>query len=211
VVLCSPRLLDDELRASLAYFPASVLVNRALDSDSTSVLRTNDDHGSRAAVEHLLQRGHRAIGMLAGPERSFSGRVRAQGYLGAMDDAGVRRDPDWIQHGLPMVEASQQTAVDLLTRHPELTALFCFNDLVAVGAMKACAELGRVVGEDFAIIGYDDIPLASLVTPALTTVHVPRYELGYQAGKMLLAQISGEYVKRDAWLTVELVVRASAP
>jgi DNA-binding LacI/PurR family transcriptional regulator len=110
-----------------------------------------------------------------------------------------------------MVDASQQAAIDLLTRNPELTALFCFNDLVAVGALKACAELGRAVPEDIAIVGFDDIPLASLVTPALTTIHLPRYELGWLAGETVLRSINGETSGTDTVLPVELVIRASAP
>jgi LacI family transcriptional regulator len=211
LILCSPRLGGDELRATLSYFPTLVLVNRVLESESVCALRPADEAGGRLAVEHFIQRGHTAIGMLSGPERSFSGGLRTKGFISALEAAGIVYDPGWIQACSPMVDASQRAAVDLLTQHPELTALFCFNDLVAVGAVKACEQLGRTVPGDVAIIGFDDIPLASLVTPSLTTISIPRYELGYQAGKSLLAQINGKTPKRDTILPVELVIRASAP
>jgi LacI family transcriptional regulator len=149
--------------------------------------------------------------MLAGPERSFSGQVRTEGYRKALAEAGILYNANWLRHCLPMVDASQQIAVDLLTAHPELTALFCFNDLVAVGALKACAQIGRNVPDDIAIIGYDDIPLASLVTPALTTIHLPRYKTGRLACETLLAQINGQSPSAEIVLPVELIIRASAP
>lgn len=212
VVICSSRLDEDDLRTSLSYFPAQVLVNRVLENSSAVALLSDDENGVYNAVKHLLQHGHRAIGMLAGPERSFTGRLRLKGYLKALDDAEITHDPGWVQHCPPMVDASQQAAISMLTRYPDLTALVCFNDLVAVGALKACVFLERTVPADMAIIGFDDIPLASLVTPSLSTIHVPRYELGRLAGKMLLAQIHGEKnLENNCVLPVKLVIRGSTP
>lgn len=111
-----------------------------------------------------------------------------------------------------MVEGGRQAARELLTARPELTALFCHNDLVAVGVLQACAELGRCVPGDLAVVGYDDIPLADLVTPPLTTCRVPRYELGEWAMKLLLDQVDGSPGQCDpVVLQPELIVRASAP
>src|SRR5690606_33925114 len=132
LILCSPRLLDAELSAALSYFSAAVLINRVIPDHDSFAIRSDDDHGAELAVRHLVGRGHRAIGMLAGPERSFSSRIRQRGYRSALKDAGIQPPDDWVQFCLPMVEASQAAAVELLTRCPELTALFCFNDLVAV-------------------------------------------------------------------------------
>jgi len=93
-----------------------------------------------------------------------------------------------------------------------MTAIFCHNDLVAVGALQACTELGRRVPDDLAIVGFDDIPLAVLVTPALTTCHIPRYELGSRAMTMLLDYINSDSIEaQHASIQTELVVRASAP
>jgi DNA-binding LacI/PurR family transcriptional regulator len=100
----------------------------------------------------------------------------------------------------------------LLTAHPQLTALFCFNDLVAVGALQACEELKRRVPEDLAIVGHDDIPLAALVSPALTTCRVPRYELGARAVNALLERMRDCPDERShIVLQPELVIRESAP
>jgi LacI family transcriptional regulator len=211
LILCSPRLPDADLINALSYFPACVLVNRVIENHDSAAIRTDDDNGARMAIHHLIQRGHRVIGMLAGPERSYSARIRKTGYLAAFAEAGIPHDDGWIQHCLPMVEASQKAAVDLLGRYPEMTALFCFNDLVAIGAMKACTELGRRVPEDLAIIGFDDIPLASLVTPTLTTVQLPRYEIGRRAAELLFAKLEGQATQNVTVLPIKLILRASAP
>jgi len=110
------------------------------------------------------------------------------------------------------VDGGQGAALALLTVQRELTALVCYNDLVAVGALQACAELGRRVPADLALVGYDDIPLAELVAPPLTTCRVPGDELGRKAVELLLGQIggSGEQGERVV-LRPELVVRTSAP
>jgi DNA-binding LacI/PurR family transcriptional regulator len=100
----------------------------------------------------------------------------------------------------------------LLGAHPGLTALLCYNDLVAVGALQACAELHCAVPERLAIVGFDDIPLAALVTPPLTTCRAPRYELGCEAMRLLLDRINGSPGQHGGVvLRPELVVRASAP
>lgn len=211
LLLCSSRLDKAELGTYLSYFPAQVLINRVLEHETASSVRSDDERGGRLAVEHLLHRGHQAIGLLAGPERSFGGQLRVKGYSDALEAGGVTFNPSWIRHCPPMVDASQQAANDLLTRNPELTAIFCFNDLVAIGALKACRELGRAVPGDIAIVGFDDIPMASLVTPALTTIHTARYELGLLASEILLGHANNHAPRTDNILPVELVVRDSSP
>jgi DNA-binding LacI/PurR family transcriptional regulator len=170
------------------------------------------------AVQHLLDGGHRAVGFLAGPPASRSGRWRAEGYRAVLADAGLPGSPAWMVHCPADVDGGHQAAENLLALHPGLTALFCYNDLVAVGALQACADLGRRVPDDVAVVGFDDITLAALVTPPLTTCRVPRYELGTQAMRLLLAQIDGCSDSADRLrpcaevvLQPELVVRASAP
>lgn len=211
LVLCSSRLNEDDLRLCLRDFSAQVLVNRLLDSTTADIILTHSEEGQRLAVAHLLKRGHRRIGILAGPERSYGSRTRLKGYADAFAETKIAYEPDWIQHCSPTVDASQRITVELLQRHPELTALACYNDLVAVGALKACSTLGVSVPSDIAIVGFDDIPLASLVTPALTTIHVQRYALGRMAGETLMRQLRGEKTRSVQMFPVHLVTRESAP
>jgi LacI family transcriptional regulator len=212
LVLCSSRLSEDELHQAVAAIRPVVLVNRRLVGERVCSVLLDDEGGGRLATRHLLQSGHRAIGLLAGPETSHSGRLRSKGYRAALAEANLPYYPDWVRSCIPVVEGGYEAARDLLTTHPELTSLFCYNDLVAVGALQACAELGRRVPDDLAVVGHDDIPLSALVTPSLTTCRVPRYELGGQAVRLLLDQIEeGPEPCDDTLLPVELIVRASAP
>ncbi len=212
VLLCSSRLDDNELQEAVARHPAAVLINRRLAGNVVGRVLVDDEAGGQEAVQHLLQAGHRAVGFLAGPPASHSGQQRAKGYRAALAAAGLPDTPAWVRHCSPMVAGGLTATRQLLLDHPELTALFCYNDLVAVGALQACAELGRAVPTDLAIVGFDDIPLAALVTPPLTTCRVPRHELGSQAMRLLLDRINGCTEEcQEIVLRPTLVVRASAP
>ena len=111
----------------------------------------------------------------------------------------------------PTVQGGRQIAESLLKAHPEISALFCFNDMVAIGALQASRELGLDVPRDLAIVGYDDIPMAALVTPALTTVRVEVEDMGRIATQLLIDRLEGCAQGCENILTQpELVVRASA-
>ena len=212
LVLCSSRLASRDLRVALDLHPAAVLVNRRLEGVEVGSVMLADEAAARLATQHLLQSGHKAVGFLAGPLTSYSSRQRSKGYRAALTSSGVPYNPQWERPCSFQVEGGRQTAMALLTEHPELTALFCYNDLVAVGALQACVELGRSVPEDLAIVGFDDIPLAALVTPALTTCRVSRHKLGEQAMQLLLDRIDGCAGQcEEIVLKPELVIRASAP
>jgi LacI family transcriptional regulator len=211
LILCSPRLDEAPLRAALKRHAAVVMINRRIES-RFGVIMMNDERGGRLVTEHLLSRGHRAIGYLSGPTLSYSGQLRARGYRAALESADIMPRPEWERCCLPMVESGREEAYDLLTAQPEITALFCYNDLSAVGALQACADLGRRVPDDLAIAGFDDIPLASLVTPPLTTCHVPMYDLGSRAMRLLLEHINGCGGScDDILIEPELIIRDSAP
>jgi LacI family transcriptional regulator len=212
VVLCSSRLDEEALRAMLTRHPTVVLVNRQLEVSEVSTVLLEDKLGAQLLTQHLIDTGHQAIGFLAGPRASMSGSKRAEGYFATLTASALTHDPGWIHSCAPTVQGGHEAAQTLLIQHPELTALFCYNDLVAIGTLKACADLGRTVPDDLAIVGFDDIPLAALVTPPLTTCRVPRYEVGAQAMRLLLDHINGcTDACTEIILSPELIVRASAP
>jgi LacI family transcriptional regulator len=212
VILCSPRSDEKVLQAALEQHAAAVLINRRLADMRLGTVLVNDEQGGRVCTEHLLSRGHRAIGFLSGPSRSYSGQARARGYRATLEAAGITPCPDWTRPCLPVVESGCEATLALLTDQPQLTALFCYNDLSAVGALQACASLGRRVPDDLAIVGFDDIPLARLVTPPLTTCHVPLHDLGKQAMQLLLDHINGCGANcDDIVIEPKLCIRASAP
>jgi len=212
LVLCSSRLDDESLFRILDRFPTSVLIFRKRNGADVGAITIDDVFGSQSAIEHLLKSGHKNIGLLSGPQVSLSTYGRLKGYKAALQKAGIEIKDRWIQHCHPVVEDGQAVAHNLLENNPEITALFCHNDLIAVGALQACNNLGLDVPDDIAIIGYDDIRLSALVTPKLTTLRIPRYEIGELAMQMLLQQISDDtYQPNEVYLKPELIVRQSAP
>ncbi len=212
VMLCSSRLDDEALYKSLSRHASVVLVNRRLNGYEFGCVVIDDEQGGKNITQHLLKSQRQAIGFLAGPLASRSGQKRVAGYRAAMAEAGVAYDPGWIRPCPPSVEGGHKVANRLLSDHPEITALFCYNDLVAIGALQASHDLALTIPDDLAIVGFDDIPLAALVTPALTTCHVSRYEMGVQAMNMLLERINGCTTEcQQVILQPELIIRASAP
>ncbi len=210
VIVCSSRQDNAPLKTALSQFHAVVLVNRRLEGESIPAVLVDDALGGYLITQHLLQMGHTAIGFVAGPAASYSGIKRLQGYQNALADAGVERKAGWVQHCTPTVDDGEEAAHLLLETHPELSALFCYNDLVAVGALRECAAEGRSVPSDMAITGFDDIMLATLVSPALTTCRVPRLKIGSQAVSMLLDCINDEEERvSEIVVKPELMIRAS--
>lgn len=211
VIVCGLRQKEAPIQTALAQFPAVVLVNRRFEEIRFPAVLVDDLLGGYLASQHLLNMGHTAIGFVAGPITSYSGIKRLQGYKQALAEAGIESQDDWVQHCLPTVTDGEKAAHLLLDTHPELSALFCYNDLVALGALNYCAASGRRVPEDIAITGFDDIMLASVVSPALTTCHIPREKLGTLAASMLLDCINDEAEKCDEIVVKpELVIRASS-
>ena len=212
IVLCSSRLDDDELSQVIEQYGAVVLINRRVSIDHAGAVLVDHEQGGHAGTMHLLDRGHREIGFLAGPTFSRGGQQRAQGYYTALKVNGISRNQNRELTCSPTIEGGYRAAGELLSNHPETTALFCYNDLVAIGALRACADLGYHVPDDVAIVGFDDIPLAGLVTPSLTTCHVTRYELGVQAATMLLRKLgNGHEPYEEITLQPDLMIRESAP
>lgn len=213
LLLCSSRLEADILREAIAPFPTVVLVSRKLENACVGIYLVDDEAGGKMATRHLISRGHKKIGFISAPDPSHSGRWRVQGYRDALHEAGLQAEDDWITCCKPVVEEGYKTALRLLSDHLEFTALICHNDLVAGGALRACAELNLHVPDQIAIVGFDDIPMAAVLRPPLTTCHVSRYDLGAQAMSMLLRQIENcdDDSTEHAVISPELIIRASAP
>jgi len=210
LLLCSSRLDDADLENVIQRFPSLVLVSRELSHQDVGTVLINDLLGGEMAASHLIEKGRSAIGLISGPQISHSGQGRLRGYHLALSKNQIPFQPQWVSYCSPNVEGGYQATLALLKQEPFLTALICHNDLVAVGALQACSELGYLVPENISIIGYDDILIAALVTPALTTVRVPRLDLGAKAMSLLLNQINQEGVERKRILiTPELIVRDS--
>lgn len=214
ILIADSRLgARDAARLTTAPVP-TVLVNSQVDEprEGLRAVSIDDYAGARLATEHLLGLRHRAIGFLGVGNRPRSNRRRSEAYRSALVDAGITPQDAWI--ALP--EASDVSLDDaavgeaLLPRllAAGVTAICCYNDMVAVGVLVACRTRGLVVPDDLSIVGFDDVPLARYVAPPLTTIHQPRAELGARAMALLLDLLGGE-AGEDAVITPTLVVRGS--
>jgi LacI family transcriptional regulator len=212
VILCSSRLPVEGLEAQIQRFPAMVVVNRGKLTPRPNLTTVNvDDHrGAQLALQHLLAKGRQRIAYIAGPPASTSSQRRLEGYRSQTSALGLALDTGLIEPASPNTEGGRQAAAALLARRPDLDAIFAFNDLVAVGAVQVCQETGRRVPEDIAVIGVDDIPLATIFRPQLTTLHVDMAQIGNLCMSKLLDIINGESSPASIQVEPELYLRESA-
>lgn len=193
----------------------TVLINQQADAEAGALhsVEVDDYAGARQAVNHLLAQGHRAVGYLGAGNRPRSNRRRLAGYRDALSAAGSAGSERWITVAPPERRLHSDDVANGQALLPGLlqagiTAVFCYNDMLTVGALLACRELGVAVPEQLSVIGFDDIELARYVTPPLTTVHQPKLRLGELAMRMLLDLLDGRPVSNQV-LSTELIVRAS--
>jgi LacI family transcriptional regulator len=209
VIACSPRLTDERLQALLLRHGAAVVVNRWAPAEVAGSVRVEHRLGARLAVQHLHALGRRRLAVLAGPEHSHAGRERLEGMAETAAELGLELPPQRLIHGQPTVEGGQAAAARLLEASTSVDALLCFNDVMAAGALQELRCRGVSVPDDIAVVGYDDIPFARMFTPSLTTLHVPTYELGMHAMRVLLDRMEGRHQQVSIVFQPELIVRES--
>jgi LacI family transcriptional regulator len=166
--------------------------------------------GARQQSGHLVALGHRRIGLIAGPHNWLASNERLAGHAATMADVGVLPDPGLIRIAEPTRASGHWAAAELLDLPQPPTALACFNDKAAVGALAAARERGLSVPRDLSIAGFDDIDLAQATTPALTTVRQPLREMGRMAVSLLNRLLErNELDALHLELATDLVVRES--
>ncbi len=212
-VLCSPRLSQEDILPFLKSLPAAVLVNRELTEPNLKVatLNVNDSGGTEQAVKYLVVQNRRKIALIAGPENSVSSKRRLNGFKTGCRDNGLEYDSSQIIRCSPTTQGGEEAALKLFAQIPDVDAVISFNDLVAVGVLRACQQTHRSVPGQVAVIGADDIPMAALTNPSLTTLHVDLAALGEKAMTALLQLINGsEQAPEQIVVQPELLIRQSA-
>jgi len=205
---------DDNLKTFVEQYQRPLVsVNYFFKHLRVSNVMVDNQRGARLAVDYLVSKGHTAIGMLTGILNPSRDRIRRiQGFRQALAAHGLPVVEEWIVPGLdPTFERGYEAGRHLLIQHSQVTAIFAYNDLLALGAIRACHELGRRIPDDCAIIGFDDIRWAATATPTLTSIGVNKHHLGEQAVTRLLAMLeSPESTFAPIYIDVELVLRESA-
>jgi DNA-binding LacI/PurR family transcriptional regulator len=203
---------DDELPDRIRGQGLPVVVGGRSRPDLRSGFVDVDNvQGATLAVAHLVEQGRQRIATIAGPADMVAGSSRFEGYVAGLAAADRRLDERLVARG----DFGQQTGRDgmraLLARVPTLDAVFCANDLMAVGALQALREAGRRVPEDVAVIGFEDAPIALSTDPPLTTVHQSPEEMGRAMVALLVETMAAPDQERPGvMLSTRLVVRASA-
>jgi DNA-binding LacI/PurR family transcriptional regulator len=189
-----------------------VLLDEKLPGFNLPSVVSENRQGAREVAAHLTSLGHRRLAILGGPPELWTAEQRLSGYREAIAAAGL--DPDTI----PVLTgdyrmASGERLADQALSGPVAerpTALICANDLMAIGALSYCRRAGLRVPQDISVVGFDDLPLVSLLTPSLTTVRQPARELGKEAVKLLLSLVDGVEVDSPPPSPVTLKIRESS-
>ena len=186
MVLATARKNDRSLAVCLEAGMPTVMINRAEDEPSVSAVISDDVEGMELAVGHLLSLGHRAIGHIAGPANLSTGVRRRAGFEATMAQAGLTGP---IVTAVSFTRAAGLTAAHELMAHQRLTAIAAANDMLALGAYQALADLGLSCPGDMSITGHNDMPMVDMVQPPLTTVRIHPEQIGRDAAELLLAHI----------------------
>ena len=188
---------------------ATVVIGKSCNAKLPSV-QVNNIQASREACEYLITLGHQKIVTITGPEDSTTVIDRLEGYKQALKAHGLEPRDEWIFQGNFEFESGYNAVNRILEVYDnQKTAIFVQNDMMAIGVMKALQENNLRIPEDIAVLGFDNIPLASFVTPMLSTVAVPVYELGRTAMRIMSDLQSGHEVSRITTLPTKLLLRQS--
>jgi len=201
---------------------AMVAFDRRINDNNVDSVLFDNIRGGEMAVEYLLGEGHKNIAFLSGPINISSRSDRLEGYKNALKKAGIALNSSYVflddcveEEGRDTnyeVEIGYRLTLRLLEKHPEITAIFAVNDMTAIGALKAAKEKKVKVPEDLSLIGFDNVVLADLVDPPLTTIKQPTYKMGRAAAEILISKFKGFNVtgpKHTLLFSPELVVRGS--
>ena len=202
----SPALADVYRKAGTAV----VYVDRLPPLWTGDTVTSMNEQGAYDATRHLIDLGHRQLGMITGSSVRTNSDERVQGFRRALREARIPLSPEYIQEGYFEKQSGYTNATNLLQMLPRPTAIFAANDLMAFGALNAIRDMGLRCPEDVSVIGFDNLDLAEVVTPALTSVDQSGYQLGAVAAQLIVDRIGGDKKpKRAHVLPTALKLRSS--
>lgn len=211
ILLSGPRQ-DDQALMQLHQQRVPIMLMGQLPSTDIPFVDVDATAGAELAVDHLIERGHKHIGMITNAPLDYtSAQQRRDGYLQALKKAKLSSKKALIKEGNYTPASGYEAMKELLRLDPPLTAVFVASDVVAIGAMLAIKEAELDIPKDIAIVGFDDIPLAEFFDPPLTTVHLPAFGIGWAGGERLIRIIQGEGLNAASLLLEsKLVTRQSS-
>jgi len=190
-------MLDYSFEFSVSFLTAgrrrTSATNRASSGEELSLVQTNDKQGAIDAISHLARIGHKKIAFVSGPLNVSNARARRQGYCAALEQWGLEYVPQLTFEGDYHIESGHRAGHSLLPHRPD--AVLVTNYLMTIGFMSAADEIGLRCPEDFALVSFDDYPWLGVFRPRLTTVELPKHQLGSEAAELLIRRIAGDQSK----------------
>lgn len=171
-----------------------------------STISIDNQKGGYIATEYLINKGHQQIGLLLGEEKDFNiGGERYKGYMLALKEAKLKANEEYVIYGEYECKKAYEETKKLLEKHPEITAIFAISDIMATGAAKASYDLGKKVGRDISIMGFDGMDIAAFYEPSLATIKQPKEEMGKKSVELLFKLLAGKIRNKHIILDVELI------
>ena len=210
ILTAAPQMERDIRIGDLLRGPVPAVSIHRVPGGGVSLVGSDHVKTALLATRHLLDLGHRRVATVIGSDGRQVTAQRLKGYRTALTDAGVVFDPALVEGGYWEADGAHEATMKLLDREPGITAVYAQSDTMALGVMSALHQRGLGVPDDCAVVGCDDMPIAAHAIPPLTTVHVPFFETGETAVRLLLDLIAGEETRpRRVLLPVRLVRRDS--
>lgn len=210
LILMTPRTDDTGIKA-LEEADIPVVVMGDIPDSSLHSVDVDNLGASREAVEYLIHLGHQQIACITNAALPYTSAVqRLNGYRQALEEAGIAYDPDLVREGDFETKSGYKQMKSLLATGKKFTAAFVASDAVAVGAYNAIREAGLSIPDDISIVGFDDLPLSSFISPALTTVRLPAREIAQESCYLLMRLMKREFPDhRMVSLPTTLIIRES--
>jgi len=211
IVVVSQSKNDDEfIKTILENNIPMVVINRPVETEGIVNIMSNDTKGTYDAVQYLIKNNHKKIALIEGNKEYESSMYRKKGYINALEDNDIPLNEEYIISGKYDLQSGYENMKKLINLENRPTAVFCSNDDIAVGAMKAVFEFGLNVPNDISIIGFDDSNFCNYVTPTLTSVRKDSLTMSEYGGINLLNVIKNKEVgKEKVYIESKLVIRNS--
>lgn len=208
VIMCSTTLSAAELN-ELGNSYSIVQCSEWKQASNTCLVGIDNEKAAFELVHYLIGAGHKRIAMISSHNQNSS-KLREKGYKRALEAAGLPFDTSLLKRGDYTYENAEELTLELLQQDNQPTAIFCINDIVAIGCINAAKKLGKRVPEDIAVTGFDDTKESIMAVPQITTIRQPQYELGSVSMEMLIRRINGEAKRgENVMLDHELIKRHS--
>ncbi len=199
---------DDDIKKLIEANIPFVIVGRDFENIEVDAVYNNEVKGGFLSTEYLIKQGHKRIALINGFLHKSPAKGRLEGYKKALNKYRIPLDESLISVGDINIEDGYERTKQMLEKNLDFTAIFAYNDMMAFGAMQAVKEKGLRIPEDIGLVGYDDIPFSSLISPSLTTIKLKKQELGIESVMLLLSHINGNREKpKKIMLDVDIIVR----